>query len=89
MADLGNLNQSLRFQCKHCGWRPPEDMEMGHALLHFQVDHDTDKVTFDLAVICPCGAAMEHVRTAPTGGGFKDYVKCAACGNTGFVKRDG
>lgn len=89
MAELGNLNRTLRFQCKHCPWRPPEDMEMQHAQLHFQVEHDTDKVTFDLAAICTCGAAMTYVRTAPTGGGFKDYMSCGACGNTGFIKRDG
>jgi hypothetical protein len=88
MADLGNLNRSLRFQCKPCGWRPPEDMTMEAAQLHFQVDHDTDQVTFDLVPVCSCGAAMTHVRSAPTGGGFKDYVECLACGNKGFVKRD-
>ena len=31
---------------------------------------------------------MTHLRSAPTGGGIKDYVECGACGNTGFVKRD-
>lgn len=90
MADLGNLNQSMRLQCKPpCSWRPPDDALMEAVQLHFQVEHDTDEVTLDLAVICSCGAAMEHTRTAPTGGGFKDHVKCGACGNTGFVKRDG
>jgi hypothetical protein len=88
VADLGNLNRSLRFQCKHCQWRPPEDMTMGAVQLHFQVDHDTDQVAFDLVPVCACGAAMTHVRTAPTGGGFKDHVECRPCGNTGFVKRD-
>lgn len=87
MADLGNLNNSLRFQCKHCPWRPPDDMTMEAALLHFQVEHDTDQVTFDLVPVCACGASMAHVRSAPTGGGVKDHVACGACGNTGFVKR--
>lgn len=88
MADLGNVNSSLRLQCKDCDWRPPEDMTMEGVQLHFQVEHDTDQVTLDLLPVCSCGTAMEHVRTAPTGGGFKDYFECKACGNTGFVKRD-
>lgn len=88
MADLGNLAPALRLQCKHCGWRPPEDMEMQHAQLHFQVEHDTSQVAFDLIPVCSCGAAMAHARTAPTGGGFKDHFTCAACGSTGFVKRE-
>jgi hypothetical protein len=87
-TDLGNLNRSLRLQCKSCEWRPPEDMTMGAAQLHFQVDHDTDQVAFDLVPVCACGASMAHVRSAPTGGGVKDYVECRACGNTGFIKRD-
>lgn len=87
-ADLGNLNKSLQLHCKDCGWRPPEDATMEAVQLHCQVEHDTDEVTLDLLAVCSCGAAMGHVRTAPTGGGFKDYVKCGACGNTGFLKRD-
>ena len=77
MADLGNLNHSMRLQCKPCGWRPPEDVTVEAVELHFQVEHDTDQVALDLAVICVCGAAMAHVRSAPTGGGFKDYVMAA------------
>ena len=87
-SDLGNLNRSMRLQCKACGWRPPEDAIMEAVKLHLQVEHDTDAVTLDLAVVCSCGSAMAHVRTAPTGGGFKDHMTCGACGSTGFVKRD-
>jgi hypothetical protein len=87
-ADLGNLNRSMRLQCKTCGWRPPEDAIMEAVQLHFQVEHDTDAVTLDLVPVCSCGSAMTHVRTAPTGGGFKDHMTCDACGSTGFVKRD-
>lgn len=89
MADLGNLNRSMRLQCKPCGWRPPDDATMEAVQLHFQVEHDTDAVTLDLVAVCACGAAMTHVRSAPTGGGVKDHMACGACGNTGFVKRDG
>jgi hypothetical protein len=88
VADLGNLNSTLRLHCKECSWRPPEDTTMEAVQLHFQVEHDTDQVTLDLLAVCSCGAAMEHTVTKPTGGGFKDYVRCTACGNAGFVKRD-
>ena len=87
MTDLGNLGRSLRFHCKDCRWRPPEDTTMEAVQLHFQVEHDTDAVTLDLLAVCECGAAMEHAATKPTGGGFKDYVRCAACGSTGFIRR--
>lgn len=86
--DLGNLNKSLRLQCKQCDYRPPEDMTVEAVQLHFQVEHDTDEVTLDLVPVCACGASMTHVRSAPTGGGIKDHVKCGACGSTGFVRRD-
>lgn len=88
MADIGNRNASMRLQCHFCGWVPPSDMPMEGAQLHFQVEHDTDEVKFDLVAVCACGAAMEHTETRPTGGGFKDYMHCPACGNTGYVRRD-
>ena len=87
MADIGNRNDSMRLQCKPCGWRPPDDMTLEGAQLHFQVDHDTDEVTFDLVAVCTCGEAMTHTGTRPTDGGFKDYMSCGVCGNTGFLKR--
>ncbi len=88
MPDLGNRNKHLRFQCKHCGWVPPEDMQMGHAQLHFQVDHDTDEVKFDLAPACTCGEAMTITDSRPCPGGIKDYLRCGVCGNTGNVRRE-
>jgi hypothetical protein len=33
--------------------------------------------------------AMTHTGSRPAGGGFKDYMSCGVCGNTGFVKRSG
>lgn len=89
MTDLGNLNDSLRLQCKHCGHRPPEDSAIEAFALHCQIEHDTDKVELDLVAVCTCGAAMTHTQTRPAGGGFKDYVTCPACGNTGHIKREG
>jgi hypothetical protein len=89
MTDLGNRGKTLRLQCKHCGWVPPEDMTMGHAQLHFQVDHDTDEVKFDLVPVCACGEAMEVAESRPwPTGGVKDYLKCGVCGNTGYLRRD-
>lgn len=88
MPDLGNVTRSIRFQCQFCPWRPPDVMRLDAARLHFQVDHDTDEVQFELVPVCSCGAAMIGTETKRTGGGFKDYVECRACGNTGFVKRD-
>lgn len=88
MTDLGNRTASMRLQCKHCGWVPPVDMTMRDAQLHFQVDHDTDAVNFNLVAVCTCGEAMEVTESRPTGGGIKDYMVCGVCGNTGHVKRE-
>jgi hypothetical protein len=86
-ADLGNRGSSMRLQCKPCGWVPPEGMTMEHAQLHFQVEHDTDEVTFDLVAVCSCGEAMTVTDSSPTGGGVKDYLECGVCGNTGHLRR--
>lgn len=86
---LGNLASRLRLQCHHCAWLPPEDMEMALVEAHYGLEHPgAGQVALDLKPVCPCGDPMEHVRTAPTGGGFKDWFRCAACGSTGFLKRD-
>ena len=87
MTDLGNRGASMRLQCKPCGWVPPEDMAMEGVQLHFQVDHDTDAVTFDLVAVCTCGEAMTITDSRATGGGTKDYLVCGVCGNTGYVRR--
>lgn len=88
MTDLGNLNKTLALQCKPCGWRPPQDAVTEAVQLHFQVEHDTDEVTLDLVPVCTCGTAMTSARSAPAGGGFKDYMECKACGHTGFLRRN-
>ena len=87
MPDLGNRNASMRLQCQPCGWVPPAAMKLEAALLHFQVEHDTDQVTFDLVAVCTCGAAMTVTESRPTGGGTKDYLACV-CGNTGHLRRE-
>lgn len=73
----------MRLQCKRCGWPPPEDMTIEDAQLHFQVEHDTDEVRFDLVAVCTCGEAMEVL----PGRGSKDYLMCGVCRNTGYLIR--
>jgi hypothetical protein len=87
-TDLGNLNRSLRLQCKHCGHRPDENSVMEAMALHFEVEHDTDKYELDLVPVCSCGAAMTVTNTRPdTPGQVKDYLECGVCGNTGHLRR--
>lgn len=88
MTDIGCRNDSMRLQCASCPWVPPDDMPMEGALLHFQVEHDTDQVKFDLVAVCTCGTTMTVTDSRPTGGGIKDYLRCEACGNTGYVRRE-
>ena len=88
MTGLGNRNASMRLQCNPCGWVPPTGMTMQDAQLHWQVDHDTDKVKFDLVAVCTCGEAMTVTDSRPTGGGIKDYLSCGVCGNTGHLRRE-
>lgn len=86
-TDLGNLSRALKLKCKLCPWIPPEDSKLEASQLHFQVEHDQDEVQYALVAFCTCGTSMTHTETRPTGGGFKDYLRCDACGNTGFIKR--
>lgn len=88
MADLGCLNGSLELQCKLCDYRPRRRTKVEAVALHCQVEHDTAELAMDLVAVCACGASMEHAETRPTGGGFKDYVRCPACGSTGYIRRD-
>ena len=87
MTDLGNRVASMRLQCKLCPWVPSETATMEAVQLHVQVEHDTDEVALDLVAVCSCGAAMTLTVSKPTGGGFKDYFACGACGNTGYIIR--
>lgn len=88
MSDIGNRNASMRLQCHACDWIPPDNTSMEAVQLHWQVEHDADEPKLDLVPACTCGAAMVITSTRPTGGGFKDYAECKACGNTGYVRRD-
>jgi len=88
VSDLGNRASSMRLQCHACGWIPPENMTIRDAQLHFQVEHDTDEIKFDLVAACACGEAMTVTDSRPTGGGIKDYLTCGVCGNTGYIRRE-
>lgn len=88
MAELGSRNAHMRLQCQPCGWPLPDAMKVEGALLHMQVEHDTDEVRLDLVALCTCGEAMTHTESRPTGGGIKDYMRCGVCGNTGYIKRE-
>lgn len=88
MADLGARNRAMRLVCKRCPWIPPETMVMEGILLHFEVEHDTDQPELTLEAACTCGAGMTITDSRPTGGGIKDYLRCGACGNTGYVRRN-
>lgn len=82
-----NRYKHMALACKVCGHRPAPDSVMEATLLHFQVDHDTDQIEFDLVAVCDCGAAMKLTESRPTGGGFKDWFVCPACGAEGYVYR--
>jgi hypothetical protein len=85
--NIGNRASAMRLQCKRCGWPPPESMSMLDARLHFQVDHDTDKIEFELAAMCTCNEAMVVTHSRASGGGVKDFLTCGVCGSTGFLHR--
>lgn len=85
-ADLGNLYERMRLECKHCGWVPPEDMEMAIVQAHMDMDHDLrGEVHLNLVPACECGNTMGHTRSSSAGGSRKDYFRCPIDGNTGFV----
>lgn len=82
------IEPTLLLECAECGHRPPPDSVQEALLLHFQVEHDTDKIHMNLSAVCTCGKTMTFVETKPTGGGVRDWFRCDADGNEGFVFRD-
>jgi hypothetical protein len=70
--------------CKHCGWRPPVDLQMGVAAAHFETEHDTADVAFDLVVVCDRGdRAMTYFATV----GNEDHFHCEPCHRGRVVRR--
>lgn len=83
---MAQITPTMVLECA-CGLRPGDDAELGTMQLHSQVEHGTDEVSLNLVAACTCGTTMELTETRATGGGFKDWFRCPACGNTGFVRR--
>jgi hypothetical protein len=70
--------------CKHCGWRPPGDLVMGVAAAHFETEHDTTDVAFDLVVVCDrCDRVMTHLATI----GDQHHYECAPCHRGRVIKQ--
>lgn len=49
----------LVLACQECGWQPKPGLTVGLVKAHFQTEHDTDQIRFDL--VAPCTAAMAIV----------------------------
>ena len=77
----------LRLRCQHCGYDMPDDATVEAYQLHMQVDHDTDEVRLDLAVVCTCGASMKLIRSRETADGIADRFECQHDGNRTTVRR--
>lgn len=77
----------MRLACMHCRVTWPDDAVLEAIQLHFQVDHDTDKIELALVSICnQCLGEMKYYRVEPTGGGWWMYHRCEACDLVGRVK---
>lgn len=86
---MAMIEPALELECHICRWRPPPNAVMEAVLLHFQVEHDTDDVKLDLAVICNCEATMAFTFSEPgKGTEVQDHFRCPKCLNTTVVKRD-
>lgn len=70
----------MMLACKYDGDRWPDDTQMEAVLLHFQVEHDTDRVELDLIVVCACNTAMRLTRTETTVTGYVDHFECPSDG---------
>lgn len=80
---------SMALQCKHCHDQWPDDTVVEALLLHFQIEHDTDKVEMNLVAVCRCSLVMEFTDSTPIAnkpGMIADHFKCS-CGREGYLKR--
>ena len=83
-----NIEPSLRLQCRHCGWRLDNDVQMEAVKLHFEVEHESNDVQRDLVSVCTCLAKMD-------GNGIESHrtyqvhlFVCPSCGNRTKVRQD-
>jgi DNA-directed RNA polymerase subunit RPC12/RpoP len=71
-----DVPDGMALACRHCGWRPAVDLMMGVAKAHFETEHDTDDIHFDLIVVCPrCDKAMEFFASWKN----EDHFQCVPC----------
>jgi hypothetical protein len=78
----------MALECKHCAHRWPDTSVVEAMLLHFQVEHDTDKVVVDLVAVCDCGATMTFTHTErESSTRDRDHFRCSACGRRGAIRR--
>lgn len=78
------MAEIFALACKHCGWRPPGDLAMGVAAAHFETEHDTTDVAFDLVVVCDhCDRAMTYFASI----GNQDHFECKPCHRGRVVTR--
>jgi hypothetical protein len=80
----------MSLDCKACtntrtNW--PDDTPMEAVALHFNVEHDTDKIEINLVAVCTCGEAMKFVSSAHWRNDITDFFSCSVCGNTGYTER--
>lgn len=84
---VSDIPAVLRLRCAVCEYEMPGDATVEAFALHCQVEHDTDKVNLNLAVVCTCGASMQLRNTRETADGFADRFECAHDGNRTTVRR--
>lgn len=72
----------MALECKHCTERADPDAALEAYLLHFQIEHDTDHIEFNLVAVCRCGATMRLDRVD---GSLHQFV-CPACGGRGSLR---
>lgn len=75
----------MMLACKHCRHRMPEDVTMGVAAAHFEIEHDTTEVEFELVVVCRCEREMPYVGSE----GGRDLFWCEPCKRGKAIRREG
>jgi len=83
LSDI-DVPDGMALTCKHCGWRPDEDLTMGVLAAHFESEHGTGNVELDLIVLCPrCDKAMEFFASL----GNEDHFQCEPCHRGRKIRR--
>jgi transposase-like protein len=88
MSDL-DVPDGFGLACRHCGHVFPEAVTVGVAAAHFEIEHDTTDVAFELVVLCfRCKTAMRLDHSAPArAGGQRHTYSCDPCHRTLVVKQ--